>query len=56
MKVALKDIPPIDFVKSGDIPARAEDDTVTPATELPAETTPSPSIESEESGIDFKSL
>lgn len=56
MKVALKDIPPIDFVKSGDIPARAEDDTVTPATELPAETTPSAPIESEESGIDFKSL
>jgi len=58
MKQALKNLPPVDFARSGDIPRRTDDDSSTGnASELPQDTGSAPPPDGiDPSGIDFKSL
>jgi len=57
MKEALKDIPPTDFARSGEVAKRTDqDDSTGNASELPQDNGPPPPNGTDQSGIDFKSL
>jgi hypothetical protein len=57
MKEALKNVPPTDFVKIGDIPKREDQDASANPTELPQDNPAAPpNPTSTESKIDFNSL
>ena len=56
MKEALKNIPPTDFVKSGEIAKRSDEDATGNASELPQDASSPPPTGTDQSSIDFNTL